>query len=109
MTVESIVREHPLSIEKTSSINHDQLFKKLIEIFFEEFIEAFFPDVHEHVQFDSIETMPQEMFTDLTEGKTRRLDIIVKTKLKRTDAVIIIHVEPQSYAETDFHERMYHY
>jgi len=45
----------------------------------------------------------------LIDGETRRLDIVVETKLKDEDTVLVIHVEPQSYKQPDFHERMYHY
>lgn len=49
------------------------------------------------------------MYTNLLEGSTRRLDIVVETTLKGTDVVVLVHVEPQSYDQADFHERMYHY
>jgi hypothetical protein len=34
---------------------------------------------------------------------------VIETTLKGTDVVVIVHVEPQSYVETNFHERMYQY
>lgn len=104
MTVLSIVKE------KTSSYTkHDQLFKQLIHTFFKEFLEVFFPEVHENIDFHAIRPLSEEVYTDLIEGRTRRLDIVVETKLKGTDVVIIVHVEPQSSAQTYFHERMYQY
>src|SRR5699024_12412713 len=33
----------------------------------------------------------------------------VETTLKGTDVIVIVHIEPQSYKQDDFHERMYHY
>ncbi|WP_075980741.1 RpnC/YadD family protein [Bacillus massilinigeriensis] len=90
-------------------IHHDQLFKQLIHTFFAEFLEAFFPAVYEHIDFSSIRALPEEMFTDLLEGESRRADIIIETKLKNEDTLIIIHVEPQSYAQPNFHERMFQY
>lgn len=93
----------------TTYINHDQLFKQLIHTFFEEFLEAFFPDVHKLVDFQHLKPISEEVHTDLHHGDTRRLDIVIETKLKDQDALIIIHVEPQSYIQADFHERMYHY
>lgn len=104
MTVTTILRE-----ESATYTRHDQLFKELINNFFEEFLEAFFPDVYGHIDFSSVQPLPDEVYTDLLEGKTRRLDIIVETKLKGEDTVMIIHVEPQSYYQSDFRERMYHY
>ncbi|WP_346729051.1 Rpn family recombination-promoting nuclease/putative transposase [Lederbergia citrea] len=104
MSLTMFVRE-----DSTQYIHHDQLFKQLIHTFFTEFLEVFFPDVHEHIDFSTIKPLSEEMFTDLLEGESRRADIIIETKLKGQDTMIIIHVEPQSYGQSNFHERMYHY
>ncbi len=50
--------------------HHDQLFKELIHHFIEEFLEAFFPKVHEFIDFQSTTLLSEEMFTDLHEGYT---------------------------------------
>ncbi|MUV37707.1 hypothetical protein JNUCC1_01513 [Lentibacillus sp. JNUCC-1] len=92
-----------------AAYHHDLLFKQLIHTFFEEFLEAFFPDVHQNIDFRYLSPISEEVFTDLHEGDTRRLDIVMETKLKDEDVILIIHVEPQSYTQTNFHERMYHY
>lgn len=108
-----MVLVYPLLIrEKTSHssyIGHDQLYKELIQTFLREFLEAFFPDVHDHLDFHSIKPISEEVYTDVLKGETRRLDVVIETTLKGTDVVVIVHVEPQSYVQTDFHERMYHY
>ncbi|HEY4599785.1 MAG TPA: Rpn family recombination-promoting nuclease/putative transposase [Cerasibacillus sp.] len=88
---------------------HDQLFKELIHTFFQEFLEVFFPDIHEAIDFHTITPLSEEVHTDLIEGDTRRLDIVVQVKLKQEDALIIVHIEPQSTTQTDFHERMFQY
>src|SRR5690625_4243082 len=116
-TTHNQVREEPTDYneqkpdtEKSKAYTkHDLLFKQLINNFFEEFLEAFFPDVHQHVDFTAITSMSEEVHSDLIDGETRRLDIVVETKLKGENTAIIIHVEPQSYVQSDFHERMYHY
>ncbi|GEN30119.1 hypothetical protein HNQ35_000175 [Cerasibacillus quisquiliarum] len=51
----------------------------------------------------------RKIHTDLIEGDTRRLDIVVQVKLKQENALIIVHIEPQSTTQTDFHERMFQY
>jgi len=94
---------------KAAYTKHDLLFKQLINNFFEEFLEAFFPEVHQHVDFTTMTSLSEEVHSDLIDGETRRLDIVVETKLKDEDTVLVIHVEPQSYKQPDFHERMYHY
>jgi len=103
-SIQTIIKE-----ETTRYTKHDQLFKRLIHTYFEEFLEAFFPEVHDNIDFQSITPYSEEVRTDLIEGSTRRLDIIVETKLKGTDVVVLVHIEPQSSVQTDFHERMYHY
>lgn len=101
---------HLLVREETKPYtNHDQLHKELIQTFFKEFLEVFFPYVHEHLDFHAIKPISEEVYTDVLEGKTRRLDIVVETKLKRQDVIVIIHIEPQSYLQTNFHERMFRY
>lgn len=104
MTQITLIRE-----ENTKYTHHDQLAKELIYNFFEEFLEAFFPEVHESVDFSKIRPLSEEVYTDILQGRNRKLDIVIETKLKGEETNLIIHVEPQSYVENDFHERMYHY
>src|SRR5690625_1049978 len=70
--------------EEKVRTKHDQLFKELIHHFFEEFLEVFFPDVHEHIDFQSIKPMSEEMFTDLLDGESRRADIIIERSEEHT-------------------------
>ncbi|MFB3164567.1 DUF4351 domain-containing protein [Neobacillus sp. 179-J 1A1 HS] len=104
MVLEILVRE-----DSNQYIHHDQLFKQLLHTFFSEFLEAFFPEVHRNIDFSSLKPLSEEMFIDLIEGESRRADIILETKLKNQETLIIIHVEPQSYGQPNFNERMYHY
>lgn len=104
MSLGMLVREDP-----SQYTHHDQLFKQLIHTFFAEFFELFFPEVHQHIDFTSMKPMSEEMFTDLLKGESRRADIVIEAKLKGQETLIIIHVEPQSYGQPDFNERMYHY
>lgn len=104
MPAATIVKE-----ETSQYIPHDHLAKELINNFFEELLEVFFPEVHESIDFTAISPLSEEVYTDLLDGENRELDIVIETKLKEEDTVIIVHVEPQSYTEKHFHERMYHY
>jgi predicted transposase/invertase (TIGR01784 family) len=90
-------------------IDHDRLFKELLTNFFPEFIELFFHDISEYWERDSIEFLPQEIFTDVTEGEKKILDIVVKAKLRNQDTLFIIHTEHQSYSQEDFERRMFIY
>lgn len=100
----SIIKESPRNY-----IQHDLLYKELLHTFFEEFLEVFFPDVHGSLDFHEFQPLSEEVHTDVLKGSTRRLDIVIETKLKDTDVVVIVHVEPQSYSEDNFHERMFQY
>lgn len=101
-----LIKENP---PEQTYTKHDQLYKELISTFFKEFLIAFFPEVHEHLDFQAIKPISEEVYTNLIEGETRRLDIVAETKLKNTDIIVIVHIEPQSYVQTNFHERMFHY
>ncbi|WHY81797.1 transposase [Siminovitchia fortis] len=90
-------------------LDHDRLFKLLIETFFEEFIMLFLPDAFEAIDFSDITFLNQEIFTDLMEGEKKVVDLLVKTRLRGEDSIILIHVEPQSYYQENFNERMFIY
>ncbi|WP_270619902.1 Rpn family recombination-promoting nuclease/putative transposase [Paenibacillus macerans] len=88
---------------------HDEAFKKLLQTFFAEFIELFFPELdklldHRHTRF-----LMQELLVDIVGEEKRTLDLLLETRYLELDAYILIHIEPQSYQENDFHERMFIY
>ncbi|MFD2706728.1 Rpn family recombination-promoting nuclease/putative transposase [Salibacterium lacus] len=91
------------------TIDHDRLFKEILTTYFEEFIALFFPKVHEAVDFSEIQFLPEEVFSDVTQGEKYKVDVLAKTKLKDEETVIIIHTESQSYPQRDFNERMFIY
>ncbi|MEH2157898.1 DUF4351 domain-containing protein [Nostoc sp.] len=90
-------------------IDHDRLFKELLSNFFPEFIELFFPDISAYWERDSIEFLPQEVFTDVTEGERKILDIVLQASVRNQDTLFIIHTEHQSYSQTNFNQRMFTY
>lgn len=93
----------------SEQINHDQLFKELLSTFFIEFIELFLPDVAGFLERDSITFLPQEYFTDLVSGDRKLLDIVAQVRFRERSAFFIIHVENQSYTESNFARRMFFY
>ena len=46
-------------------IDHDQIFKQLIEAFFREFMELFCPDEAALIDFSKVEFLREEHFTDI--------------------------------------------
>ncbi len=78
------------------SNDHDRWFRELTTTFFEEFILAFFPKVYEHLDFTHVTFLQQEVFTDIIKGNKGTVDLLVETKIKGEDALIVVHIESQS-------------
>ncbi|MBA2878606.1 hypothetical protein HNR63_001676 [Anoxybacillus kamchatkensis] len=91
------------------AVDHDRLFKELITTFFEEFLLLFFPHVHEHIDFQHMSFLSEELFTDVPAGEKYRVGLLVQTNLKGEDSFIIVHIENQSYVQPLFPERMFIY
>ncbi|HAU30875.1 MAG TPA: transposase, partial [Desulfotomaculum sp.] len=89
-----------------SQIDHDRLFKELLETFFTEFMELFFPEAYRTIEFTNLKFLQQEVFTDVTAGERHEADIIVETRLKKAPGLILVRVEPQAYVQKDFNESM---
>lgn len=51
----------------------------------------------------------QELLVDVVGGEKRTVDLLVEVRLRGRNAYILIHLEPQSYAQADFGERMFLY
>src|SRR5690625_3610982 len=90
-------------------INHDLLFKEVLKLFFEPFMEAFFPNLHQLIDFRHETCVSEELIIDAKKGKRLIADLVIQTKLKTTQKEIIIHLEPQSYFQTIFNRRMFLY
>jgi predicted transposase/invertase (TIGR01784 family) len=90
-------------------IPHDEAFKKLLHTFFAEFIALFFPELESQLDFSQTRFLMQEQLVDVVGEEARTLDLLLETKYIGTDAFILIHLEPQSYRQADFQERMFIY
>jgi hypothetical protein len=64
------------------SIDHDQLFKQLLETFFVEFIELFAPALTEYLDLTQLTFLPQQYFTDIIDGDRKAIDILVQVPVK---------------------------
>jgi len=93
------------------SIDHDQIFKVLIEAFFREFMLLFCPAEAVLIDFTRVEFLRKEYFTDTQRGKRRSMDLVVKVWLKSgTEQFILIHIEFESTRPMkDFARRIYRY
>lgn len=92
------------------SIDHDQIFKQLIEAFFREFMELFCPVEAKWIDFSQVEFLREEHFTDVTRGLRRKLDLVAKVGLKAGgEKFVLVHTEFEAEKEPDFPRRMYRY
>lgn len=69
----------------------------------------FFPEVHEDIAFHDFHFLQEEVVTDVTEGEKYRIDLLVETRLKGEDGLIVIHVESQAQYQSAFNQRMFVY
>ncbi|BAU12432.1 hypothetical protein LEP3755_29610 [Leptolyngbya sp. NIES-3755] len=91
------------------TIDHDRLFKELLSTFFIEFLELFLPKVAETIERESIVFLQQEYFADLEEGEEKIIDLLVSVRQADTDITFLVHIEAQSYSQSNFNQRMFFY
>ena len=92
---------------------YDELWKGIIEKFFEEFCYFFLPDLSSHIDFEKgYEFLDKELLKISPEGEDtkRYTDKLVKVYFQNgIEQWINIHVEIQGYKDRDFRERMFIY
>jgi hypothetical protein len=100
--------------------DHDQRFKTLLQEFFAEFIQLFFPDWSDRFDLGRIEWLNTEVFADAPEGERRRLDLVAQLDVRqvlpaqrpgREDKwIALLHVEVESDDKVaPFRPRMFDY
>lgn len=94
---------------KDTYTDHDRLFKELIQTFFAEFMQLFFPEASRSIDFKHLKFLQQEVYTDIVAGEKHVVDILVETRLREEPGMIMVHIEPQAYVQKDFNERMFIY
>ena len=94
---------------KADLIDHDEIFKALLTIFFLEFVAAFLPGVAPYLDSASIEFMDKELLRGVSGRGKRYVDLVVKARFKGQMTYFLIHVENQSKSETGFAKRIFRY
>ncbi|WP_341532017.1 Rpn family recombination-promoting nuclease/putative transposase (plasmid) [Nostoc sp. UHCC 0302] len=90
-------------------IDHDRLFKELLSTFFVEFLDLFLPQVANQIDRGSIQFLPQEVFTDVTSGEKKEIDLLAQVRYQQQETYFLIHIENQSYTQSEFAKRMFNY
>lgn len=61
-----------LVVDKQAKVNHDEAFKKLLQTFFKEFIELFFPELDRLLDHRQTRFLMQELLVDIVGEESRR-------------------------------------
>lgn len=93
--------------------DYDTAWKEAIDIYFEDFMEFFFPQTHNQIDwergYENLETELQEIIRDAETGR-RFADKLKKVWLENgQETWLLIHIEIQSQVKTGFAKRMYVY
>ena len=91
------------------TIPHDEAFKKLLQTFFAEFIELFFPELNALLDHSHTRLLMQEQLVDIVGEEAKILDLLLETRYKALDAYVLVHMEPQASHRKSFPERMFIY
>lgn len=91
--------------------DHDQLFKTLIRRFFGDLLRIVAPEMAREMRLDRVRFLEGELFTDVPEGRRRRLDVVaeVQTTDRRVE-IVLVHVEVEARARgRSMDRRMWRY
>jgi len=93
--------------------DYDSPWKEALDLYFEDFIAFFFPEAHSDINwqrnYESLDTELQEVVRDAETGR-RLADKLVKVWLQSGEETwLLVHIEIQSKADSDFGKRMYVY
>lgn len=98
---------------KTPQTEYDSPWKQMLQLYFEDFMQFFFPQAHAQIDwsrgFVFLDQELQQVVRDAELGK-RLIDKLVKIyRIGGEEEWLLIHVEVQSQEETDFPKRMFVY
>ena len=89
--------------ETTRMADHDQRFKTILQEFFMEFVQLFFPAWADRFDFGNVEWLEQEAFPDPPQGERKMLDLVARLPVRRAPSsptpgeegrwLVMLHVE----------------
>ncbi len=97
--------------EDKEKVDIDQLCKRLIKLFFKEFLDFFFPELYRKINFTKEPGfVDKELYSGQIEGKKSISDILAKVELVNgKEEIVYTHIEIQSTRGSRFSERMFNY
>ncbi len=83
--------------------DHDQLFKILVLTLLEDFLQAFVPDLHQHLEIPSVRFLDRE---HNRVGRLRRMDVLAQVKLAGQSCYVLVLIEIQSQRDPNIGRRI---
>jgi hypothetical protein len=90
-------------------IDHDAVFKQLLQEFFVEFLALFVPDAAQLLDPATLTLLDKEVFGDLLDPDRREADLVVQARFRDQPTTFIVHLEHQAQEDKALHARMFRY
>ncbi len=90
-------------------VNHDQLFKELLRLFFGDFVDAFLPEAAQYLDKKSVQFLDKEILGLPQQGERHVVDLVAKCQFQGTPACFLVHIENQAQKQAEFAGRMFQY
>jgi len=80
-------------------MDHDQLFKELLQAFLPEFLDLFVPQAARELDWGTLDFLSSEVFADPPRGSRRAADVVARVRSRRGEPeVVLVHVEVEAAA-----------
>jgi hypothetical protein len=94
---------------KAQRQDHDQLFKRLLQLFFADFVTAFLPGAAKYLDRRSVQFLDKEIFVSPQRGERHEVDLVARCRFKGQAAYFLVHLEHQARQQAEFGRRMFEY
>ena len=92
------------------TISHDTIFKELIDRFFQQFMELFFPEEAKHLDFWRVKPLGQELIANFPFQHLRKVDYVAEVgRVDGETEVVLVHLEIEANDKNSLPQRMFEY
>ena len=90
--------------------SHDTIFKELIDRFFQQFMELFFPEEAKHLDFSRVKPLGQELIANFPFQHLRKVDYVAEVgRVDGETEVVLVHLEIEANDKNSLPQRMFEY
>lgn len=90
--------------------DHDPLFKRLLQAFFPDFLEAFVPELHRDLDLKSVQFADKELIRDRGgQRQAKVVDLVARAKFRGGEGFVLVHVEHQARRDRQIGRRLFLY